>query len=126
MTDCIFCRIQQEKVPAHIVQKDDCTTAFLDNSPKSCGHTLVITNNHYPNLYSTPTEELETIINSVKQVAEKIQQNLSPAAVKIVQNNGRAAGQTVPHLHFHIIPYYTNQPPHSKKEFEKIAAQIKQ
>ncbi len=102
--NCIFCAIAAGEIPSFKVYEDDLVLAYLDINPFSEGHTLVIPKEHYTGLLDTPTEKLQEIIARVQKIAAHIKTALPCDGFNILQNNGEAAGQTVPHLHFHIVP----------------------
>lgn len=106
--NCIFCKIARKDLPAKIVYENETILAFLDISPISDGHTIVIPKNHYLNIESIPVEELNNTIGVVKMVAMLIHNRLNIDGYNILQNNFRAAGQVVNHFHFHIIPRRLN------------------
>ncbi len=101
---CIFCKIINQEIPAYRVYEDEQVLAFLDIKPVNPGHTLVIPKKHYQNLEEIPEEELKYLITVVKKVAYLLKTKLGLAAYNLSVNNGRAAGQEVEHLHFHLIP----------------------
>ena len=102
--NCIFCAIAAGEIPSFKVYEDDLVLAYLDINPFSKGHTLVIPKAHTEGLLDTPDETLATIIARVKKVAAHLKQALPCDGFNIVQNNGEATGQTVRHVHFHIVP----------------------
>ena len=80
--------------------------AYLDINPFSEGHTLVIPKAHSEGLLDTPCETLAELVKRVKKVARHIKTTLNADGFNILQNNGEAAGQTVRHIHFHIVPRF--------------------
>ena len=104
---CIFCKIVNKEIPAKIVYEDEDTMAFLDINPRNKGHTLVIPKKHYETLDEMPDEEMAKLMKTIKKVVE-ILKPLNFDGYNIVNNNKPAAGQEVPHVHFHIIPRYQN------------------
>jgi histidine triad (HIT) family protein len=100
----IFSRIVRGEIPAATIYEDDQTLAFLDVGPASRGHTLVICKQELPTVLDLPPELAAAVARSVQTVARAIMAALSPDGLNIVQNNGPAAGQSVPHYHVHIIP----------------------
>ena len=102
--DCIFCKITNRKIPSKIIFENDLVLAFLDISPISKGHTIVIPKNHYSNLEDIPNYELSELYKEVKNLAIKIHKNLKIDGYNILQNNFPAAGQVINHFHIHIIP----------------------
>ena len=108
--DNVFARIIKGEVPAAKVYEDDAVLAFMDAFPQSEGHTLVIPRDvHAVNLLDLPTEALHRLIAKVQVIAGAVVDALSPAGFRIVQFNGAAAGQSVFHTHFHIIPAYKDR-----------------
>jgi len=107
--NCIFCAIAAGEIPSFKIYEDDLVLAYLDINPFTRGHTLVIPKAHSPNLVETPDETLSAVIARVKKVAAHLKGALGCDGFNILQNNGEAAGQTVMHLHFHIVPRYGNE-----------------
>ena len=102
--DCIFCKIAKKEIPANVVYEDDNVLGFLDVNPINSGHVLVIPKKHYQNLFDAPENTLQDLIVKVKIVAEAL--NKISEGVNVMQNNKRAAGQIIDHIHFHVIPRY--------------------
>lgn len=133
-TGCIFCKIAAGALPSCKVYEDAETLAFMDIGPIVPGHTLVIPKAHYDPLIATPPEVLSRLIQVVQKIARAQMQGLQADGLNVIQTNGRAAGQEVPHLHFHVIPrFYTdghrwNWTPHpytDPKAMAQLAEQIK-
>ena len=108
--DCIFCAIAAGEIPSFKVYEDDLVVAYLDINPFTKGHTLVIPKAHSQDLLETPDETLAAIIARVKKVAAHLKAALPCDGINILLNNGEAAGQTVRHVHFHIVPRYGQEP----------------
>ena len=105
MTDeCLFCRIAAGQVPATKIFEDEVVLAFLDIGPLSDGHTLVIPKQHFQKLHDCPPELLAQVGCRVGKVAKVLTRAIDCDGYNVLCNNGRAAGQLVNHLHFHIIP----------------------
>ncbi len=104
--DCVFCAIAAGEIPSFKVYEDDLVLAYLDINPFTVGHTLVIPKAHATGLLDTPPELLKEIIVRVQKVAAHVKAVLPCDGFNILQNNGAAAGQTVPHVHFHIVPRF--------------------
>lgn len=102
--DCIFCKIATGEIPSHTVYEDDRTLAFLDISPASRGHTLVIPKTHAADLLSIGSDDAAAVGRSVQVVARILHTGLQPDGINVIQNNGAAAGQTAFHYHVHVIP----------------------
>ncbi|MBI2099128.1 HIT family protein [Candidatus Uhrbacteria bacterium] len=106
MSDCLFCKIIAGEIPAHKVYEDDKVFAFLDIHPVNPGHALVIAKNHAGNLEESKTEDVCAIMAVIHKLAPKILKAVGAEAFNLGLNNGRDAGQIVPHLHFHIMPRF--------------------
>ena len=104
--DCIFCKIANGEIPSTKVYEDELVIAFKDINPMTKGHTLVVPKAHSEGLLDTDEKTLGEIIARVKKVAVMVKAETGCAGFNIVQNNGEAAGQTVKHIHFHILPRY--------------------
>ncbi len=100
----IFAKILREEIPCIKVYEDDSTLAFMDIMPQVDGHTLVIPKVAAETLFDLPDEAVADLICKVKYVATAVKKSLNSEGIRVVQFNGSAAGQTVPHIHFHIIP----------------------
>ena len=106
--DCIFCKIAAGEIPSETVYEDDDFRAILDLGPAAKGHTLVIPKSHSDNLLSVEPDTAAKALKVISKTANAIKEALGCDGINVVQNNGEAAGQTVMHLHFHIIPRYKN------------------
>lgn len=103
---CIFCRIVAGNEKAFIIYNSDHVMAFLDKYPVSKGHTLVVPKEHYETIFETPDHILHELIRITKKIAIAQAKILRADGVRILQNNGKAAKQEIPHIHFHVIPFY--------------------
>jgi histidine triad (HIT) family protein len=106
-TDNIFARILRGEIPCHRVYEDADTLAFMDIMPKAPGHTLVIPRASAEDIFSAPPEALAATIRTTQRIAAAIRKAFDPPGLMIAQLNGLGAGQTVFHLHFHVIPRYS-------------------
>lgn len=106
--DCIFCKIAAGEIPSATVYEDDDFRAILDLGSAAKGHTLVIPKSHSDNLLSVEPDTAAKALKVISKTANAIKEALGCDGINVVQNNGEAAGQTVMHLHFHIIPRYKN------------------
>ncbi len=102
----IFARILRGEIPAHTVYEDEFTLAFMDVMPQSDGHTLVIPRVAAENLFDLPPEALTATILTTQRVARAVKKAFDAPGLMIAQLNGRGAGQSVFHIHFHIVPRY--------------------
>ncbi len=121
--DCIFCDIVSKKSKAEILFENDKVISFLDIRPVNFGHTLVIPKTHYENFLSLPKDELDALIETTQYLAEKVQTGLEADGFNIIVNNGAAAGQTVFHFHFHIIPRFKDDF-HFKPQFKNYGTGV--
>jgi histidine triad (HIT) family protein len=108
MDNCIFCRIVKGQIPCAKVYENDKVLAFLDINPVNPGHTLVIPKEHYEHMEQVPDDLLKEIIVSVKKVTIAVKKGVDTDSTNLGVNNGKTAGQLVPHVHFHIMPRFPN------------------
>lgn len=106
--DNIFARIVRGEIPCHKVYEDAETLAFMDIMPKSEGHTLVVPKTAGEDIFSTSPESLAAAVRTAQKVARAVKKAFSPPGLTIAQLNGPAAGQSVFHLHIHVIPRYAS------------------
>ena len=106
--NCIFCKIVNNQIPSKIIFENDLCLAFLDISPISKGHTIIVPKRHYDNIEDISEQDLASIFKVVKKIATIIHQKLNIDGYNILQNNYKAAGQEINHFHVHIIPRNTN------------------
>jgi histidine triad (HIT) family protein len=106
--DCIFCKIVKKEIPARIIFENDKYLAFLDITPNTIGHTLVIPKKHINNFVEQSSDEVAEHIKLVHQIAGQLQNILEADGFNVAINNGQAAGQIINHVHWHIIPRYEN------------------
>ncbi len=133
----IFAKIIKGEIPCTQVYEDDNILSFMDLFPQSHGHTLVISKQAKAiNLFDIEQNHLNHLISGVQKIGTAIKSALTPEGIRVAQFNGEAAGQTVFHLHFHLIPVYNddtlkphaNGTPANAEELlalaEKIAAHL--
>jgi histidine triad (HIT) family protein len=108
--DCIFCKIVRGEAPSHRVYEDERTIVFMDIFPVTDGHTLVVTKEHFENLFEADEDALAAIAHTSHRVAAAIRSELAPDGLMVFQLNGRAAGQTVFHYHMHLMPRAQGEP----------------
>ncbi len=106
MDNCIFCKIANHEIPSKAVYEDDYCLAFLDLSQTTDGHTLVIPKAHYKNLVETDPCVLGHLFEAVQKTAKILEEKLGAKGFNFVSNMNEVAGQTVHHVHIHIIPRY--------------------
>jgi len=105
----IFARILRGEIPCHKVYEDEDTLAFMDIMPQSEGHTLVLPKAPAENVFELPPESLAATIRTVQKVARAVRKAFEPPGLMIAQLNGSEAGQSVFHLHFHVVPRYAGR-----------------
>jgi histidine triad (HIT) family protein len=110
LDECIFCKIVRGEAPADKVYEDERVVVFMDLFPVTDGHTLVVTKEHFENLFEATEESLQAVIATSKRIAGAIQAVLEPEGLMVFQLNGRAAGQAVFHYHMHLMPRNAGEP----------------
>ena len=105
-TNNVFARILRGEIPSFKVYEDARTFAFMDVMPQSEGHTLVIPKTNARNFFDIEPQALADLLKSTQHVAQAVQKAFKPDGMRIIQFNEPAAGQTVFHIHFHIVPCY--------------------
>ena len=133
--ECIFCKIIDGEIPAVKVLDEESVLAFMDINPSSRGHLLVVPKNHAENIFEIPESDLATLIKAVKKCAGAARDALRADGVTILQLNGKASDQIVPHLHIHVIPRWENDglsvstwemKPGDMEEIQEIALKVKE
>jgi histidine triad (HIT) family protein len=102
----VFAKILRGEIPAFRVHEDERTLAFMDAMPQSEGHTLVIPKVNARNLFDIEPQALAELIKATQRIARAVRKAFNPDGMRIIQFNEPAAGQTVFHIHFHIVPCY--------------------
>lgn len=100
----VFARILRGEAPAHIVYEDDSSVAFMDLMPQVDGHTLVVPRTPAEDLFDVEPDALAGLIRATQHVARGVRTAFDAQGIMIAQLSGVAAGQSVFHLHFHILP----------------------
>ena len=103
-SDCVFCKMVAGLIPVTKIYEDELILAFLDIAPLSDGHTLVIPRQHFGQVHDCPADILGQIGSRLGRIAKAVAAGMNAEAYNVLCNNGRAAGQLVEHLHFHIVP----------------------
>ena len=133
-SNCLFCKIVAGEIPSTRVYEDADTLAFMDIGPVIKGHTLVIPKHHYDPITKTPVDVLARLMKVVQKIAQAQLNGLKADGVNVLNANGTAAGQQVPHIHFHVVPRFKTDGHHwnwaakkydSMEEMRKIADEIK-
>jgi len=104
--DCLFCKIISGDIPSAKVYEDEHVYAFMDISQVTTGHTLVIPKVHTKNIYETPSDVASELFRRVPMIANAVKKAYNPIGLNLLNNNEVSAGQSVFHLHIHIIPRY--------------------
>ncbi|QET02955.1 HIT family protein [Cupriavidus pauculus] len=105
----IFARILRGELPCYKVYEDAHTIAFMDIMPQADGHTLVVPKEGAPDILTLSPEAAAAAIHTTQRIARAVNKAFAPDGLLVTQFNGEAAGQTVPHIHFHVLPRYTDQ-----------------
>ena len=133
--ECIFCKIVSGEIPAVKVLDEELVVAFMDINPSSKGHMLVVPKNHAENIFEIPESDLVALIKAVKRCAKAVKEALNAEGITILQLNGKASDQIVPHLHIHVIPRWENDglsvstwemKPGDMEEIQEIALKVKE
>ena len=103
---CVFCRIVDGEAPARTVYETETVQAFLDANPLANGHTLVVPKAHYERIDDLPSDLAAEVFGAVHTVTPAVEAAVNADATTVAFNNGRAAGQEVPHVHGHIVPRF--------------------
>ena len=114
MPECVFCKIIGGQIPSVKIHEDERTLVIMDINPLNRGHCLVLTKAHAPTLFEADAADLQAAIGAAQRVALAIRAALGPDGLNMLQANGAAAFQSVPHFHLHLIPRWTND----KKGFD--------
>jgi histidine triad (HIT) family protein len=101
--NCLFCKMAAGQIPVTKIYEDEDVLSFLDIGPLSNGHTLVIPKRHFENLHDCPVELISKVVSQIGRIAAAMIEALNYEGYNILCNNGRAAGQLIEHLHFHIV-----------------------
>ena len=108
MTDCVFCKIRDGQIPSMKICEDERTLCIMDINPLNAGHCLVIVKTHAPTVWDAADADLQAAIVTARRVALGIREALHPDGLNLLQANGAAAFQSVPHFHIHLIPRWND------------------
>lgn len=101
---CIFCKIAAGEIPSEKIVENARAFAFLDINPLARGHVLVVPKRHYERVGDMAPEDGAAVMDLTQQVARRVAKGLDAPGATIAINDGRAAGQEVPHVHVHVVP----------------------
>ena len=107
--DNIFAKILRGEAPAYVVEEDSVSLTFMDLMPQSKGHTLIIPKESAQDILNVSSEALGHVIRQTQRVAKAVDEAFHPDGVMVAQLNRAPAGQTVFHLHFHVIPRWSGE-----------------
>ena len=134
VSQCLFCGIAAGEIPAEVIYDDSNAVAFLDIRPRAPGHTVVIPRVHRPSVADLAPSEVGPVFLAVKKMAERLTRVLRADGLTIGINQGAVSGQSVDHLHIHLLPRFlrdgggsihsvVDNPP--EKSLAEIAQQLK-
>lgn len=101
---CPFCAIIARQAPVREVLRTDKAVAFLPTVPAVLGHTLVVPTRHLPDIWAVDDREAHDLADVTRRVAAVVMEVTNAEGLNIIQSNGAAAGQSVFHLHIHVVP----------------------
>lgn len=121
---CIFCRIVAGQAPSHRVYEDASVIAIMDIFPWAPGHTLVIPRTHAATIFDISADDAAAVMRAAHRLAPAVSRAVEAQGMNLLQSNGRAAWQTVDHLHLHLIPRWADDgltPPASSSKGDPAA-----
>ena len=122
---CVFCKIIGGEIPSFKVYETENVICFLDINASSKGHTLIVPKKHVINMFDVTDEIMCDIAKAINYITKLLKEKLGVEAVNVINNSGEKAGQTVMHLHYHVIPRYDNDgivisPKQNEPDFDKL------
>ncbi|MEK9150797.1 MAG: HIT family protein [Patescibacteria group bacterium] len=102
--DCLFCKIINKEISADVIYEDGDVVVVLDVQPRAPGHAIVLPKIHVENILELPEENIQGVFAAVKKVVGLLEKSLKSDGFTIGINHGRVSGQTIDHLHIHVIP----------------------
>lgn len=109
MAECLFCSIAARKIPAQLVLEDEHAVAFKDISPKAPSHVLIVPRKHLQSL-SASSDADQALLGHLQRLCCAVAEKLGLQSFRVVTNNGAGAGQTVGHLHYHVLGGWKGSP----------------
>lgn len=133
MSDCLFCKIAAGEIGSATIFENNDFKVILDRYPSGCGHALILTKEHFDDLYQMDGETAGKLFALASVMAKALKQATGCEGMNILQNNGEAAGQTIRHFHLHLIPRYREDgftlpwetKEYTEKELAELAAEIR-
>jgi histidine triad (HIT) family protein len=110
--DCLFCKIVHGEIPSARVLETDQALAFLDINPLNQGHVLIVPRDHHANLLDLPDTLAAQTASLLPRLARAVKQATGADGLNVVVNIGEVAGQTIHHIHWHVIPRFPGDPVH--------------
>ena len=104
---CIFCKIVSGHIPSVKIYEDDRVFAFMDINPLNDGHLLIIPKTHAATIHEITEADFAAVMSATHKLAAAVKKALNPDGINLMQLNGEAANQVVPHLHVHIVPRWS-------------------
>jgi histidine triad (HIT) family protein len=131
--DCLFCKIVAEEIPSERIDENERTVAFMDISPATRGHALVIPKEHATDLLEVDPDDAAATFLAAQRLAARAVRVLGADGVNLINSCGKTAWQTVFHFHVHVIPRYADDPlrlpwtptPGDPEEIAATAAQLR-
>lgn len=102
--DCLFCRLIRGEIPSAVVYEDERVYAFLDINPVARGHVLIVPREHAETLFDMRPESDAALLDAMRKVGRAVMLATGAEGLNVIQNNYKAAGQEVPHVHWHLVP----------------------
>ena len=121
--DCIFCKLANGDIPTNTLYEDDCVRVIFDAEPAAEGHVLILSKEHFDNIYELDDDTAGHVFKVAKKIATAMNKTLDMDGLNVVQNNGEAAGQTVFHFHMHIIPRHNDDTVNVGWEKHKVSSE---
>lgn len=109
MAECLFCRIVAKEIPAQLVLEDADAVAFKDIAPKAPSHVLIVPRKHLQSLSASSDQDI-ALLGKLQRLACAVAEKLGLQSFRVVTNNGEGAGQTVHHLHYHVLGGWKGRP----------------
>lgn len=108
MSDCLFCKISSKAAPAYFVHETNEVAVFLDIYPVHPGHILIVPKTHAETIDDLSLNDIRACMEVLPKVVTALKEVTHCEGYTLLQNNGKAAGQVIPHVHFHVIPRWSS------------------